>query len=197
MIQKAIITSIDYVTGNIKVRIPIFEVAGVSTQFITDATVCHEPGNFKNYVLNDVVYVGFENYEYNKPIILGKLFTGIPEDASNYSFNKDLKVTGSTELSEDTKIGNITYSELEYSVKKIKEALDIITETTELLNVLLPSAQIGEKLNQNSLGIYTTTNVNDIRSLFGLSPIETDEVITEEFVEAENIATKEDIKGLF
>lgn len=196
MIQKAIITSIDYATGKIKVRIPRFEVAGVSTQFIIESTLCYEPGNYNNYQVNDVVYVGFENYELDKPIILGKLFTGIPEEASNYSYTKALKVLGSSNLSKDTKIGDLSYSDLEYSKKKVDYLLEKVTELIDTINIILPELD-NIKNSSGNYQIYTTTNVNDIRDLFGLEAIETDEVEQQYVYNSNNIATEEDIKSLF
>lgn len=196
MIQKAIITSIDYSTGKTKVRIPKFEVAGVSTQFIIDATICYEPGNYNNYQVNDVVYVGFENYELNKPIILGKLFTGIPEEPSNYSFVQALKVTGSSNLSKETKIGDLSYSDLEYSKKKVDYLLEKVTELIDNINIILPELE-NVKNSSKDYEIYTTTNVNDIRGLFGLDAIETDEIEEQYVYNSSDIATEEDIKSLF
>lgn len=78
MIQKGIIESIisEY---EYKVRIPRYDKlittpGGVSTKDLSSAIVCSVPGAKVSFAEGDVVLVGFENDELNKPVILGVLY---------------------------------------------------------------------------------------------------------------------------
>lgn len=77
MIQKAIVESIenDY---QIKVRIPKYDkmsIDGFSYNDLSTSIICTSPGTLVNYSVGDIVLVGFENDELNKPVILGLLYT--------------------------------------------------------------------------------------------------------------------------
>ena len=110
MLLKGII--VEYSGNKYKVRIPTFEAAGSDKQYIVDATLSYSPGNLKGLVIGDVVYVGFENNRIDKPVILGKLATDKEEIPAALFKPQSLEVPGTTSLSENTTIGNITYNEL-------------------------------------------------------------------------------------
>ncbi len=86
MIQKGIVESI-ISAYEYKVRIPRYDKlvttpGGVSTEDLSSAIVCSTPGTKLSYAEGDIVLVGFENGELNKPIILGALYkaeNGEPE----------------------------------------------------------------------------------------------------------------------
>ena len=76
MITKAIVKSINASGTRCVVRMPLFETAGSTSAVEATATVNIAPGVFNNLAVGDVVIVGFEENAIEKPIILGKLFTG-------------------------------------------------------------------------------------------------------------------------
>ena len=109
MITKAIIK---YQTDNMfGVRIPLFETAGQTHEFIMEATLAITPGNTEAYKPGDVVFVGFENNSLNYPVILGKLYVK-NEDLTNINNGVacgQLKVNGSAKLPNNTTIGNVDF----------------------------------------------------------------------------------------
>ena len=74
MITKGIITAIDFKGNTCTVRMPLFENAG-NDQITGTATISNTPGSYNGYKVNDVVLVGFEDGQMDKPVILGKLYS--------------------------------------------------------------------------------------------------------------------------
>ena len=81
MITKAYILDINPQSNKYYIRIPIFDKPGLSADNSTFsgalfyATLSHEPTSKESYKVGDTVFVGFENNDLNKPIIIGKLYT--------------------------------------------------------------------------------------------------------------------------
>jgi hypothetical protein len=55
---------------------PLFETASSSVPVEVEALVSITPGMFNNLFVNDVVFIAFEENALEKPIIIGKLYTG-------------------------------------------------------------------------------------------------------------------------
>lgn len=84
MIQKAIVESIinNY---QLKVRIPKYDKLasdGVSYNDLSTGIICTYPGTILSYAEGDVVLVGFENDEVDKPVVLGLLYNDKQTDSS-------------------------------------------------------------------------------------------------------------------
>lgn len=147
MITKGIIQRIDSsVKGSVDfyVRLPLFETANDSSPFIASAKLCYQPGNLEGYSEGDIVYVGFENEYLNRPVILGKLYKGneknlfleseeeLTEDsnykqnASNFSYNSSLEVVHNAILPKNTKIGDLSYTDLLEMKHKLEHIIDSI-----------------------------------------------------------------------
>jgi hypothetical protein len=58
------------------IRLPLFETASSTVPVEIEALVSITPGMFNNLFENDVVFVAFEENALEKPIIIGKLYTG-------------------------------------------------------------------------------------------------------------------------
>jgi len=145
MITKGIIRKIPSglkknVDGEVKidnkylVEIPIFNSAGVEKNSLTsslmEASLCYTPGNLNGYRENDVVFVGFEDNNLARPIILGKLYLG-EEECTNYAKANALEVNGVAKLPLDTQIGEITGENLELFVRDIA---NIKSKLEEIIN---------------------------------------------------------------
>jgi hypothetical protein len=55
---------------------PLFETASSSSPVEAEALISITPGLFNNLFVNDIVFISFEENALEKPIILGKLYTG-------------------------------------------------------------------------------------------------------------------------
>ena len=86
------------------VNIPLM-ADNVNEEAIFEALLCSTSGNYNDYKVGDCVFVDFEDDKYNTAIIMGKLYTEVPEENEAYGLFNELKVTGSVVLPENTKIG--------------------------------------------------------------------------------------------
>lgn len=114
-----------------KVKIPIFK-SSISTSdsgCIRNAYCANQGGLYSSYNVGDKVFVGFFNNEMNVPIIIGKINPksvdisnkdNIDSNARSLGILKDLVVSNKAVLPEDTKIGEITYSDLKMVIDYIK-----------------------------------------------------------------------------
>ena len=76
MVTKGLIRSINRAGNRCIVRLPLFETASSTAPVELEALVNITPGMFNNLFVNDVVFVAFEENALEKPIIIGKLYTG-------------------------------------------------------------------------------------------------------------------------
>lgn len=115
MITKAVVESI--IGNKAVVRIPIIDKlaeAKGATKFkdLSTATIC-SLSNIGNPVsIGDVVYIGFEDHEAGRPIILGKLYTGTLSSDNPDINARIFNTTSTTKLYEDTYIGNVKPNEI-------------------------------------------------------------------------------------
>ena len=80
MVTKGLITSINRAGNRCVVRLPLFETASSSVPVEIEALINITPGMFNNLFVNDVVFVAFEENALEKPIVIGKLYTGAPKE---------------------------------------------------------------------------------------------------------------------
>lgn len=135
MITKAIVKALPSTDNNkYTVYIPLLRNANDSeTDATFNATLCFLNGIFYSLAIDDVVYVAFEDNYYEKPVIIGKLYTG-NEDRNNVPTQitaKTIKVLDKAQFPSDTTISDKTINnissrlnELEESVKALQEKLN-------------------------------------------------------------------------
>lgn len=108
ILTKAYITEIPEDGDNhFRVRIPMYE-DNTSGEAEFDALLCADPMSYKGYAVGDCVYVHFENDKQNVAVIIGKLFTTIPEKNTSYVLANELKVTDHAFLPPNTRFGDYT-----------------------------------------------------------------------------------------
>ena len=83
MIVKGIIKSIDYTGNTCTVRIPVFESAANENEVVVPATLSTLPGIYNGYKEEDVVFIAFENNDYDMPIVIGKLYLGVENEKND------------------------------------------------------------------------------------------------------------------
>ena len=114
------------------VYLPIFDKAGVPlneeslSSSVFPANLAYNPGNLNAYKVGDCVVVGFLNNKKSMPIILGKLYTGMEEEATNYSYNSSLTVINDAKLPENTVIGDLSVAKLNEVLLQANTAIDRI-----------------------------------------------------------------------
>lgn len=117
MLTKGIIKERVLNSNTYKVRIPYNEQAGFSTQDYYEAIVSHEPGIVDAYNVGDVVIIGFEDHQGDKPIIIGKLL--LKENESRGAANVSaIDVSTSATLPQSTTIGGLNAYEILNSLKR-------------------------------------------------------------------------------
>lgn len=112
MITKGIVEEI-LTPYKARVRLPLLDGIkesrqGVITSDLGVATVCSLPNSSNNISEGDVVFVGFEDMDLGKPIILGHLFKEYSNSTMVDLVLRKLTTTSTTKLSEETSIGNVS-----------------------------------------------------------------------------------------
>lgn len=145
MITKGIITELPKSNNLFKVWVPIFG-KDLDNKVILDTNLAYNTSDISAYNIDDVVYVGFEDNYYSKPVILGRMFT-TKDNSINELSSKTIKVTNSAVLPKDTKIGNVEFNQL-------SETVDMLTLQTQAGYPNMPVVQV---LNQG-VEEYTSTS---------------------------------------
>lgn len=101
----------------IYITIPDFETPGSNYHQIIECGMCYTSGTLNSYAVGDIVWVAFEKNQLNIPIVIGKLYykniNNSSEDFSSVALHvSDIIVDKKVDLPTDTKIGDLTYSDL-------------------------------------------------------------------------------------
>lgn len=138
MITKAIIQELNTNEDNhFKVYIPLLRKANNTKEEATlNATALCIAGITCNFKVGDVVFVAFEDSSYEKPIILGKLFTNSEDEVSTKILCASLKVLEKTTLSYNTSIDNLNMQDVSNKLNNLIEddmthSKDVLYETSE------------------------------------------------------------------
>ena len=131
MLTKGYITDLPKFNNKYKVRIPVFETAGIGNTksvfnaSVIEATLVYTPGIIDNISIGDCVVIGFENDKQSKPIILGKLYC-------DRNLDKDLitKYTSEEEFNKFVEEVDFEVTNLQKDVLKLKH----IVEPTKVID---------------------------------------------------------------
>ena len=107
MVVKGIIQDIDFNSNNCKVRLPFFENAGNKNEIVVNAVFANNPGVYNGYKVDDVVFVDFENNDFDQAVVTGKLYLGadVESKSARGAFNiSALTVDGSATIPITTKL---------------------------------------------------------------------------------------------
>lgn len=138
MITKAIIKKLNSLEDNhFIVYIPLLKKANSPVGSATlPATLICIPGVDNSLKVGDVVYVGFENDNYDRPVILGKLYLGLEN-------KEDITTTLTVRTAETTEVNKLPMNTMVGEVNII----DLYTKLTWLMNNNFLPAVTGEDDN--------------------------------------------------
>lgn len=140
MITKGIVTEI-LNTYFVKVRLPVYDRVtqaslSVPSSDLNTATVCTVPNCRPNLRVGDIVFVGFEDNDLCKPIIIGCLYgDSVTKSSADITLNS-LVVSVNTVLSDDTTIGNTTPKDIQNLSRtkdNIQQQIDRLSERIKQL----------------------------------------------------------------
>lgn len=152
-----------------KVRLPIFNkskdaIGATPLDELSEAIICTLPNSVLGLQVGDIVIVGFEDNNINKPIVLGYLSAeDITTSGADLQVNS-LKVKLDTHLSEDTSIGEITSDELKalLNVKSnIQWQLDVLNQKVDNIPGAIDNYIESAEVDGNTLTL-TPHGGNDI-----------------------------------
>lgn len=158
MITTGIIRQINLSSGNYKynkykVELNIFQIPGdLNSDNYTYEANCMTLSGFSSiYDVGDKVYVGFLNSDKSIPIILGKIYQGISDEAKCYASLQDLKVSNSAVLPKDIVIGDYSYQSIHDKFNKLNLIdLDELVKKEDFDKLLERVAKLEEALLHNN-----------------------------------------------
>lgn len=123
IVREINISSSKYIANKYKVEINLFQTPGDLNKdnYVLEANCSVASGLYACFNVGDKVYVGFMNNDLSKPIILGKIYQGMTDESCSYAHFDALKVSGKSEFSENTQIGNLTFKDLSSNIAKVNE----------------------------------------------------------------------------
>lgn len=150
MITKGIVEEIN--NYSVKVRMPTYDAIegakeATENKDLSYATICTLP-NASNLVnKGDIVFVGFEDNDLGKPIILGHLFKQNKSDTYIDLDLRKLNVWSSTSLTKDTSIGDVKSTEIAY----LKGLKSNIQEQINNLSNLYINTESKQEINSEKI----------------------------------------------
>ena len=129
MITKGIIEGVNLENYSVKVRLPVFDkIPGdpnaTSYDALPPATICVPKGQYPQFNIGDVVFVGFENNNRSNPVILGMLFKDDMGKELIKSVSQVLEATDEAYLPKNTKVDGTNIQSLAYPVGSIYQNAD-------------------------------------------------------------------------
>ena len=168
MIALGIVENNKIIDNQIKIRIPLFESAGIDNKIIYDCNIMNLPGFSPGYQNDDVVYISFLNNNLNEAVVIGKMFKGNEEvNLSSISIDT-LKVVNKASLSKFTSFESVDVkqiNDMQEEIKFINKKIDDLTNNIGSNVVANPSGDATEVLTK--LQVDST-----IYSISGSSPTE-------------------------
>ena len=158
IVKKTYTTDSNYYS----VYIPLLRKANDSEEDATlQATRIEIAGIKDDIKVGDVVYVGFEDDKYGKPIILGKLFTGQEADISSNQSLRTLAVSDKAQLPGDTTIGDTNLDDFKNIINE-----DLIHKQEALTLDSVKVGTLSTVIGFNSAGKVVRTRLADISTTY-------------------------------
>ena len=168
MITKAIIRRLTTSEDNhFIVYVPYFQKANDTEDVATvPATLVYIPGISNTLRVGDVVYVGFEDNYTSKPVILGKLFTGMDgkDKITTTLTTRTFEVIEKTSLPYSTNIGDLNINSLHTKLNHLLETNNYEAENIIYDNEKSPAVNVKEELDRLGSKIETI-ETSDIETI--------------------------------
>lgn len=126
ILTKAIIKQTYNDDNHYLVYIPLLRKANDSEESATlQATCIFTNGLYNTYNVDDVVYVGFEDGEFDRPVIVGSLFLN-PATTDNVNINtlidgRVLHISDKAELPINTKLANVYVADIQEALLHLED----------------------------------------------------------------------------
>jgi hypothetical protein len=173
MITKGEIKSIDYNDNTCLVRIPIFEGTNYVQEAVLPAIFVTAPGVINGYQAGDIVMIAFENNDISQPVVLGKLYLGAANEATDRGLiscesltvatSASLPVT--TDLNYD--VGSSSSITVGVPLDSYKSILDVLAKlqqhSNEFLVVKEDVANITSKMEDLDIHISDLNNMTEAK----------------------------------
>lgn len=168
MITKAIVRGIPDVNNNkYRVYIPLFRNANDSEIDATfEATLCFLNGVFYSLAVDDVVYVDFEDNYYEKPVIIGKLYTN-KEDKKAIPTQltvKTIKVLDKAQFPSNTEIDSKSTSNFYKNIKNLQDDIWSLRKQIDDLKGSNLNDQEQNAFYQIANDLNTSNNISSLSS---------------------------------
>lgn len=155
IIREVAVNKGNFIGNAYKVELNIFQIPGDNDKKnYTYTANCAVPGGvYDSFNVGDKVFVGFLNNNKSLPLILGKIYQGVKDEARSIANLNALKVKSKAELPKNTTIGNIDFSDKEYFFDNVNEVIqdkDISANT-----ITTNSIKIGNGSNTWSIDATT------------------------------------------
>lgn len=137
IIREVAVNKGNFIGNAYKVELNIFQIPGDNDKKnYTYTANCAVPGGvYDSFNVGDKVFVGFLNNNKSLPLILGKIYQGVKDEARSIANLNALKVKSKAELPKNTTIGNIDFSDKEYFFDNVNEVIqdkDIFVDSIQL-----------------------------------------------------------------
>ncbi len=203
MVTKGIVEEI--VSANeVKVRMPVYDkIASNGTGTGSDneaiASICCFPNVDISINVGDIVYLGFEDNNRQKPIVLGYLNGSFDSNRYTSVSLSSLKVNNRVQFPIDTSIGDVSYTEIEKLKNLTTNIQEYLNKLNDLKDKILDKIKIGEEKNtENEAKLLEETNkydktielINYIKDTIGLEQdTEANQTLFGQLAYANNVLT--------
>ena len=158
----SIVDGKEIIDNRYKVEIPSLKtsqnsITTKSSAFFMDALLSYQPGNLNTYSIGEVVFLSITDQE-SLPIIIGKMYIGDNEKATDNINANTLSVVGQATLSKNTTIGELTYSDLDGALRRLSNVENVLDNLEEHY---IPSLNNYLKKDITELATLTTNVPNE------------------------------------
>lgn len=197
MLTKGQITSVDYASNKIYVRIPLFENTGDSNKAILEARLSIVPGIYNSYNKDDIVWVAFSEDQIDLPVVIGKFYKGASDEknatsvisGSMFRLPAESSIISSTSLNNNKDYSEDKYGTIEKLIStninisnevdlvwdKLNNVSDLVNIDTKSIKNLTTTVEY-LKINTKNLSAKINTKQNKLTAGSGIEILTTNKI---------------------